>query len=98
MPFVQGLKKRLVNSKENPDTVFDRKLPFDELQILGDMVDTLRKSTGCKVIDVISVEEGGKTGTVFGSGEAREGLPSVAESAVPGNPTFHFENVPEESG
>lgn len=98
MPFVQGLKRRLVSAKENPETVFERKLAFDELQILGGMVDTLKKTTGCKVIDVVSVEEGGKTGTVLGSGETREGLPNVAEGAVPGTPTFHFENVPDESG
>ncbi|KAK2757672.1 cytosolic leucyl tRNA synthetase [Arachnomyces sp. PD_36] len=97
MPFVQGLKKRLVTAKEAPETVFDRKLGFDELQVLGDMVDTLKKTTGCKYIEVISVEEGGKAGTVVGSGEAKEGLPPVAESAIPGSPSFHFENVPEES-
>lgn len=97
MPFVQGLKKRLVTMKENPETVFERKLPFDELQVLGDMVDTLKKTTGCKVIDVISVEEGGKVGSVLGSGETREGLPNVAESAIPGSPTFSFENIPDES-
>lgn len=97
MPFVQGLKRRLITVKETPETVFDRKLGFDELQVLGDMVDTLKKTTGCKAIEVISVEEGGKVGTVLGSGETKEGLPALAEGAIPGTPAFQFENIPDES-
>ena len=97
MPFIQGLKKRLVQAKEKPENVFDRQLGFDELQVLTDMVDTLKKTTGCKAIDVVAVEEGGKTGTILGSGETKEVLPPVAEGSVPGVPAFHFENMPEES-
>jgi leucyl-tRNA synthetase len=39
------------------------------------------------------VEEGGKKGTVVGEERVVEGLPPNAESAVPGVPTFLFENV-----
>ncbi|MCJ1366425.1 cytosolic leucyl tRNA synthetase [Acarospora aff. strigata] len=95
MPFVHGLKKRLV-SGEKPGTVFERKLAFDELETLKEMVAGLKRTTGCKVIEIIAVEEGGKTGTLVDAdakGERREGLPIFAESAVPGNPTFHFENI-----
>lgn len=94
MPFVQGLKKRLVTAKELPETVFNRKLGFDELSVLGDMVAGLIRTTGCKVVEVVAVEEGGKAGTTL-DGQPREGLPNVAENAVPGQPTFHFENIPE---
>jgi len=45
------------------------------------------------------VAAGGQCGRVVvgevGVGERREGLPSVAEAAVPGHPSFHFENVVE---
>lgn len=95
MPFVQGLKKRLV-SGEKPQAVFDRKLAFDELDTLNEMVAGLKRTTGCKAIDIIAVEEGGKAGTLVNAGrqgERREGLPPFAEAAVPGNPTFHFENI-----
>ncbi|KKK22933.1 hypothetical protein P175DRAFT_0464784 [Aspergillus ochraceoroseus IBT 24754] len=91
MPFVQGLKKRLVQGKEAPEIVFDRKLPFDEFAVLKEMTVNLKKTTGCKELEVIAVDEGGKTGEVLGSGEKREGL--QAENAVPGQPTFIFVNV-----
>lgn len=95
MPFVQGLKKRLVGG-EKPQTVFDRKLAFDELDTLKEMVSGLKRTTGCRMIDIIAVEEGGKAGTLVnadGQGERRQTLPPYAEAAVPGNPTFHFENI-----
>jgi leucyl-tRNA synthetase len=93
MPFVQTLKKRLVQTKESPETVFDRKLPFDEPAVLAEMLGNLRRTTGCKQIDVVLVDEGGKTGEVLGTGEKRDGL--SAEAAVPGQPTFHFMNIAE---
>ncbi|KAL2811089.1 hypothetical protein BJX63DRAFT_399962 [Aspergillus granulosus] len=91
MPFVQSLKKRLIQSKEAPEIVFDRKLPFDEFAVLKEMTINLKKTTGANEIEVIAVDEGGKTGEVVGSGEKREGL--LAENAVPGQPTFSFANL-----
>lgn len=93
MPFVQTLKRRLVQSREAPETVFERKLPFDEFAILSEMIDGLKRTAGYKEIEVIAVDEGGKTGEVVGTGEKKEGLP--AENAVPGNPSFQFSNVAE---
>ena len=93
MPFVQSLKRRLVQSKETPETVFERKLPFDEFAVLGEMLGTIKRTTGCKVIEVVAVDEGGKTGEVVGTGEMRENL--QAENAVPGQPAFHFANIAE---
>lgn len=96
MPFVQTLKKRLVVGREQPDAVFQRKLPFDELLVLTEMVGNLKRITGAKEIDVVAVDEGGKTGDVVvtdgeGQGQKRDGL--SAENAVPGQPTFQFVNV-----
>ncbi|KAL5334754.1 hypothetical protein BJX70DRAFT_377394 [Aspergillus crustosus] len=91
MPFVQALKKRLIQGKEAPEIVFDRKLPFNEFDVLKEMTVNLKKTTGAKEIEVIAVEEGGKTGEVVGTGEKREGL--AAELSVPGQPAFSFVNV-----
>lgn len=91
MPFIQGLKRRLVQGREAPDVVFDRKLPFDEFAILSEMVGGLKRTAGYKEVEVIALEEGGKTGEVVGTGEKREGL--SAENAIPGQPTFQFSNV-----
>ncbi|PLN84120.1 leucyl-tRNA synthetase [Aspergillus taichungensis] len=91
MPFVQTLKKRLVVAKEKPETVFERKLPFNEFDVLSEMRGILAKTTGAKEIEIIAVDEGGKTGDVLGSGEKREGL--QAEAAVPGQPSCQFANI-----
>lgn len=81
MPFVQALKKRLV-ANEPASAVFERKLVFDELQMLNDMKRGLMRSTGCKEVVIVTVGEDNKAG-----------LPPVAEQAVPGAPTFYFENI-----
>ncbi|OBT88880.1 leucyl-tRNA synthetase [Pseudogymnoascus sp. 03VT05] len=93
MPFVQGLKKRLTGG-EKPETVFDRKLAFDESKTLLQMVPGLKKAAGLKIVDIVEVAEGGATGVLVGGGEVAS-LPPPAAGAVPGVPTFHFENVEE---
>ena len=97
MPFVQGLKKRLY-AGEKQETVFERKLPFVEAEVLRQMVNGLKRTTGCKLIEVVEVEgeEGEKKGKVIAGdevAEGRENLPPAAGSAVPGSPSFHFENI-----
>jgi leucyl-tRNA synthetase len=87
MPFVQTLKSRLVNQREDPQTVFERKLAFDEVQMLESMKAGLMKTTGCKEVTVVKVED------VMSGDGGRQGLPSMAENALPGNPSFLFENV-----
>ena len=89
MPFVQGLKKRL-QAGESSHTVFERRLAFDESQTLHEMSAGLKKTTGCKEIDLVTIGDGAgrkHDGTLL------EQLPPVAESAVPGNPAFLFENL-----
>ena len=98
MPFVQQLKKSL-EAGVDPETVFERKMAFDEVRVLGEMVPGLRQTVQkCDVVEVIVVDEGGKTGKLAAGGggeeeEVRSELPPVAENAVPGQPTFFFENV-----
>ena len=97
MPFVQGLKKKLL-AGEKAEAVFERKLPFEEREVLGQMVKGLKRTTGCKIIEVVEVEvdneeKRGKVIAGDGEGEARDNLPGAAGSAVPRAPSFHFENV-----
>lgn len=83
MPFVQQLKKKLTQQpREDPKTVFERNLPFDENEVLENMIPGLKKNTGCKEIKIVKVDDSNK-------GQ----LPQVADGAVPGQPTFLFENV-----
>jgi leucyl-tRNA synthetase len=94
MPFIQALKRRLQGG-EKPEAVFERKLAFDEFKTLEEMVPGLRKTTGCKSIVIVAVDDEGKVGKIV-AGDAdgtMEGLPPVAQGAVPGNPTFYFENL-----
>lgn len=97
MPFVQQLKRRLVGG-ESQEVVFDRKLAFEEGEVLEKMERGLRRTTGCEVIEVVKVEgeEGEKVGIVMvgkGEGGQRRELPAVAGQASPGSPKFHFENI-----
>ncbi|KAI1002031.1 Leucine--tRNA ligase, cytoplasmic [Podosphaera aphanis] len=92
MPFVQNLKKRLM-SGESESKVFERKLLFDEAQTLQNMVPGLKKAAGLSAIAIVRVLDGGKTGVVDASGVTMEPLPVTAEAAIPGVPTFGFENV-----
>ncbi|GAM85172.1 hypothetical protein ANO11243_031760 [Dothideomycetidae sp. 11243] len=100
MPFVQMLKKQL-ESGVDENTVLERKLGFDELDVLREMLlGLLRTLVKCVAIEVIAVTEGGKEGEIAGYigggdvklGEKRTDLPNSAEGAVPGQPTFFFEN------
>ena len=95
MPFIQNLKTRLKGG-ESASVVFERKLTFDEAAVLAEMVTGLKKFTGCKIIEVLVVDEGGKAGEIVvgeGRGQRKEGLSQTAENAVPGKPSFYFENV-----
>lgn len=99
MPFVQMLKRRLEGG-EDKAVVFERKLPFDESRVLGEMLSGVKQTVPkCRVVEVVSVGEGGKGAKVVdgtegvNKGEDRNDLPQVAEGAMPGSPTFHFTNL-----
>ncbi|PNS15708.1 leucine-tRNA ligase [Sphaceloma murrayae] len=101
MPFVQVLKKQL-ESGVGEDEVFERKLGFDEVEVLREMgPGLLRTLHKCVAVEMIAIAEGGKEGEVVGivgQSQVKEGdkvadLAPMAESAVPGQPTFFFENV-----
>lgn len=81
MPFVHYLKKRL-ESGESKDTVLDRELGFDEVEVLGEMIVVLKATVvKLKEVSIVVVDEGAK------------GLPQMAASAEPGSPSFEFANL-----
>ena len=90
MPFVQDLKRKLLTG-EKAETVFNRELVFDEKDILREMVAGLKKQAILKDVVIVEVREGERMGVKLGGQEVE--LPLVAGSAVPGAPTFVFENV-----
>lgn len=92
MPFVQGLKKRL-QAGEPADAVLQQKLAFDEKETLSQMVSGLTRSAGLVTCDILLVEEGGKKGINLVDGSEVQISVPIAENAVPGSPTFFFENV-----
>jgi leucyl-tRNA synthetase len=92
MPFVQNLKRRL-QSGESASVVLEQKLAFDEKETLLQMVPGLKRTAGLTACDVLLVAEGGKKGTNLADGKEVELTTPLAENAVPGAPTFFFENV-----
>ena len=97
MPFINGLKRRLDND-EAKEVVLNRELAFDELSTLRSMIPGLKQTIQkCVEVEIVTVKEGGKEGTVIkedgSNGEVRSELPPAAASAEPGSPSFAFENV-----
>ncbi|QIW97279.1 hypothetical protein AMS68_002797 [Peltaster fructicola] len=99
MPFVQQLKRSL-ESGVPADTVFERKLAFDEVAVLKEMVPGLKQIVQkCVKVELVAIDDGGKSGKVIGGtedaqvGTERAQLPPNAEAAIPGQPTFFFENI-----
>ena len=92
MPFVQGLKKRL-QAGEPAGTVLEQKLGFNEKEALLQMAPALKKTAGLTVLQIVQVEEGGKKGVNAEDGTDVELNSQISDNAVPGVPTFFFENI-----
>ncbi|KAL7628193.1 cytosolic leucyl tRNA synthetase [Parahypoxylon ruwenzoriense] len=92
MPFVQRLKKRLRDG-EPAGVVMERKLIFDEHKTIIAMVPGLKRAAGLSVIDVVLVTEGSKKGPDLLHGGEVDIKSPLAEGAVPGQPSFLFENI-----
>lgn len=92
MPFVKQLQRRL-EAGEDSSTVLERKLSFDEQTLLLEMLSGLKRTTGFSKIAIVHVAEGTKTGKDLTDGGKEVDVSSpVAASAVPGTPSFMFEN------
>lgn len=85
MPFIAALKKKLeVGEKEGKTTeeVLERKLAFDEKQVLEEMRAGLKATViRCKEVEIVEVE-----------GDVAK-YPQAAQSAEPGNPGIGFVNI-----
>jgi leucyl-tRNA synthetase len=96
MPFIFDLKKRL-ETGEKPERVFESRLPFDEAQVLREMVPGLKSTVNrLELVDIVYVKEGEETGEVVFGGNVGQRIPlaeTVAASAIPGKPAFAFTNV-----
>jgi leucyl-tRNA synthetase len=101
MPFMLFLKRRL-DSGEKPERVFEQRLPFDEGQVLKEMVPWLKTTVGkLEVLEIVRVKEGEKMGEVVFASETKDEikggirvlLPSAAAGSTPGNPAFLFTNL-----
>ncbi|GAO16259.1 uncharacterized protein UV8b_08222 [Ustilaginoidea virens] len=92
MPFAQALKKRLQGG-EPASAVLQQKLAFDEKQTLRQMLPGLTRTAGLAAVDVLVVDEGGRRGVNLADGREVAITTALAENAVPGVPTFYFENV-----
>ena len=64
MTFMQSFKRRLV-AGEKMNIISDYKLASDELSMLKEMNTRLKRTTGCKVIDLVVIDGGVRTGTVM---------------------------------
>jgi leucyl-tRNA synthetase len=77
--FVREMKSSIAT--ENAETVLERKMPFDEVQVLEQMSPGLKLNGGLADVEIIMVNAG--------SMDKMES-PQVAASAIPGKPTFIF--------
>ncbi|KAK6458884.1 cytosolic leucyl tRNA synthetase [Scheffersomyces xylosifermentans] len=96
MPFISLLKQRL--TFEDPQTVFNRKLTFVETDILKSVIANIKKATySIKVeeVEIISFDNGAKTGTNVITGEPVEVTVTgkIVDSAVPGEPGILINNI-----
>lgn len=96
MPFISLIKQRLLT--EDPETIFNRKLTFNEIDILTQVLDNIKKATysiDVKEIEVISFNPGSKVGTNVLTGEDYQITITgkVIDSAVPGEPGILIKNI-----
>ncbi|QPG75391.1 cytosolic leucyl tRNA synthetase [Brettanomyces nanus] len=95
MPFVSILKKELETS--TPEEVFNRELPFDEVQTVKAGFAVLVKAPAqVKVVEItaVSFKSGDKTGKDVKTGEEVE-IPNTKsiQNAVPGQPGVYIKNI-----
>lgn len=96
MPFISLLKQRLV--REDPETVFNRKLTFDEVDVIKQVTSNIEKATysiEVKEVEIISFDNGAKKGKNILTGEEVEITVTgkIVDSAVPGEPGVMINNI-----
>lgn len=96
MPFISLLKQRLAN--EDPQTVFNRELTFNETDVIKSVLANVKKSSvsvDIQDVEIISFDSGAKKGTNVMTGEEVEITITgkIIDSAVPGEPGIMINNI-----
>ncbi|KAK6465234.1 cytosolic leucyl tRNA synthetase [Scheffersomyces coipomensis] len=96
MPFISLLKQRL--TKEDPETVFNRQLAFDEVEILKSVTSNIKKSPywlKVEELEIISFDNGASKGTDVLTGKEVEITVSgkIVDASVPGEPGILIKNI-----
>ncbi|EDK42028.1 leucyl-tRNA synthetase [Lodderomyces elongisporus NRRL YB-4239] len=96
MPFINQLKYRL--NTEDPETVFNRKLTFNEVDVLNKVVKLLENapfSVKVKDMEIISFDNGSTNGKNVLTGEDVEVeiKGKVKEAAIPGEPGILLKKI-----
>lgn len=96
MPFISLLKQRLAN--EEASTVFNRKLTFDEVDVVKSVLSNIEKSSTTvefKKVEIIAFPNGATTGKNIVTGEevAITVKGKVIDNAVPGEPGILIKNI-----
>jgi leucyl-tRNA synthetase len=97
MQFVNVLKTRL-GAGETPETVFDRKLIFDELETVKSTLDVLKKSpsaTRVEEVDVIAIgkDDNTKGRSIISGDEVQVPSNKAIQETVPGEPAIVLANL-----
>ncbi|KAG0196926.1 cytosolic leucyl tRNA synthetase [Mortierella sp. GBA30] len=87
MPFLHDLKKK---TAERGASVFSRALSFDELRVLEEKAEYLRKVLGYQTLTLSKSDE--VTTATEGDADQEDYL-RAAEQSVPGQPTFVVKNI-----
>ncbi|KGU20050.1 leucine-tRNA ligase [Candida albicans P34048] len=97
MPYIHQIKTRLAT--EDADTVFNRKLTFDEIDTLKNVVEIVKNapySLKVEKLEILSFNNGETKGKNIISGEDNIELNfkgKIMENAVPGEPGIFIKNV-----
>lgn len=96
MPFVKFLQQRLV--KEDPKTVFNRKLTFSETDLLKQVSEIIQNATTTvkvETLKIVGYTHGSNVGVDAVTGEevAITATGKVVEACVPGEPGIVIKNV-----
>lgn len=99
MQFVNHLKTRL--SQETPETVFNRKLIFNEQQVVLENLNLIKKAVNATNITEIKVVQVPENIELLENGDKKEGFEipekdkKVAGDAIPGNAGVVITNIPQ---
>lgn len=96
MPFISLLKQRL--AVEDPETVFNRKLTFNETDIIRSVTSNIEKATysiNIQDVEIVSFDNGSKVGKNVLTGEDIQitVVGKIVDSAVPGAPGVMINNI-----